>query len=264
MKMLFCGGAPVASEVETWYAGCGLPLLTGYGMTEASPVVAVSTGRQRRIGTVGPLLPGVEVRIADDGEILVRGPNVMLGYWQDLAATADAIRDGWYHSGDLGHLDADRFLTIRGRKKDLIVLSTGKKVSPTRVESLLNASPLIEQSIVFGDGRCGLVALIVPSEPNRATSACGFTSIQDHQPSRAAFEVEIDRCLASAAHEEQIHSFVLLDRPFTIERGELTAKMSLCRNVIAGNFADELRSVSQHRLPRAQASELQTLGTAET
>ena len=104
------------------------------------------------------MLPGVEVRIADDGEILVRGPNVMLGYWRDEAATAEVIRDGWFHSGDLGELDADGFLSIRGRKKELIVLSTGKKVSPTRVESLLTASPLIEQAAVFGDGQCGLVA----------------------------------------------------------------------------------------------------------
>ena len=153
MKQLTCGGAAIAPDVEAWYAEQGLPLLPGYGLTEASPVISVSTPAARKLGSVGRPLPGVEVRIADDGEVLVRGPNVMLGYWQDEAATAEAIRDGWLHTGDLGELDADGFLTIRGRKKELIVLSTGKKVSPTRVESLLTASPLIEQAAVFGDGR---------------------------------------------------------------------------------------------------------------
>ncbi len=140
-KQLNCGGAPAAPDVEAWYAERGLPLLPGYGLTEASPVIAVSTASARRFGAVGRALPDVEVRIADDGELLTRGPNVMLGYWQDEAATADAIRDGWLHTGDLAELDADGFLFIRGRKKEIIVLSTGKKVSPTRVEALLTASP---------------------------------------------------------------------------------------------------------------------------
>ncbi len=240
MNMLFCGGAPVAPEVEAWYAACGLPLLTGYGMTEASPVVAVSTCRERRIGTVGAVLPSVEVRIADDGEILVRGPNIMLGYWQDETATADAIRDGWYHTGDLGELDANRFLTIRGRKKEIIVLSTGKNVSPTRVEALLTTSPFINQAAVFGDGQCGLVALIVPADFTNASSACGLA------PSDF-FAAEINHCLEAAAQEEQIHRFALLDRPFSVERGELTAKMTLCREVIARNFATELLRLEQQK-----------------
>jgi long-chain acyl-CoA synthetase len=170
----------------------------------------------------------VEVRIADDGEILCRGPNVMLGYWQNGDATDETIRDGWLHTGDLGELDADGFLYIRGRKKELIVLSTGKKVAPTRVEALLTASPLIEQAIVFGDGMCGLVALIVPTDRTEVQTKC------------EQMATEIERCLASAAHEEQIHRFALVDRPFSIERGELTAKLSMRRNVIAQNFAAEL------------------------
>ncbi|HVT29739.1 MAG TPA: AMP-dependent synthetase/ligase, partial [Lacipirellulaceae bacterium] len=206
MKMLFCGGAPVAPDVEAWYTTCGRPLLTGYGMTEASPVVAVSTCRERRVGTVGPVLPGVEVHIADDGEILVRGPNIMLGYWKDEAATADAIRDGWFHTGDLGELDADGFLTVRGRKKELIVLSTGKKVSPTRVEGLLTTSPFIDQAAVFGDGQSGLVALIVPSDLTDRRTACGVAR-------RDFFADEIANCLKAAAQEEQIHRFALLHRP---------------------------------------------------
>jgi long-chain acyl-CoA synthetase len=230
IEMLFCGGAPVAPDVESWYADQGLPLLPGYGLTEASPVIAVTTRNARRLGTVGQAIPGIELRIAEDGELLTRGPHVMLGYWQNEAATTEVIRDGWLHTGDLAELDADGFLTIRGRKKELIVLSTGKKVSPTRVEALLTASPLIDQAAVFGDGHCGLTALIVPSRSEKR----GARS-ED-------IEAEITRCLAHAAHEEQIHRFTLLDRPFSIERGELTAKMSLCRNVIARNFAAELNA----------------------
>ena len=173
------------------------------------------------------LLKNVEVQIAADGEILVRGPNVMLGYWNDEAGTRAAIPDGWFHTGDLGELDADGFLFIRGRKKELIVLSTGKKVAPTRVELLLTASPLIDQAAVFGDNQCGLIALIVPAATGLAATTDTPTEITEK------FTAEISRALASAAREEQVHRFVLLDRPFSIERGEMTGKLSLCRSVIA-------------------------------
>jgi long-chain acyl-CoA synthetase len=182
-------------------------------------------------------MPGLEVRIANDGEVLCRGPNVMLGYWHDEPATAESIRDGWLHTGDLGELDADNFLYIRGRKKELIVLSTGKKVLPTRVENLLTASPLIEQAAVFGDGLCGLVALIVPT-------GCGSANSDQPGARSEQIDVEIKRCLESAAHEEQVHHFVLLDRPFSIERGEMTPKLSLCRKTIEANFAAELARIS--------------------
>ncbi len=211
--------------------------MQGYGLTEASPVISVSTFPANRFGSVGKPLPGMEVRIAADGEVLVRGPNVMLGYWHDEPATAEAIRDGWLQTGDLGELDGDNFLFIRGRKKELIVLSTGKKVLPTRVENLLTASPMIEQAAVFGDGMCGLVALIVPN------SACGLAQKAD-APDYKSFAAEINRCLQSAAHEEQVHHFKLLDRPFSIERGEMTPKLSLCRKTIEANFAAELEEIS--------------------
>jgi long-chain acyl-CoA synthetase len=225
MKQLTCGGAAIAPEVEAWYESQALPLLPGYGLTESSPVISVSTPAARKAGTVGKPLAGLDVKIAADGEVLVRGPNVMLGYWQDDGATTAAIHDGWLHTGDLGAVDGDGFLTIRGRKKELIVLSTGKNVSPTRIESLLTASPLIEQAAVFGEGLPGLVALVVPA-------ADGVTSEQ--------MAAEIESRLAAAAREEQVHRFALLERPFSIERGELTPKLSLCREVIAKNFAAEL------------------------
>ena len=160
----------------------------------------------------------------------------MLGYWQDEAATREVIdAEGWLATGDLAEIDADGFVTIRGRKKELIVLSTGKKVSPTRVENLLTASLLIEQAAVFGEGQCGLTALVVP-----AARSEGSGEVRGARREEIAGEIE--RCLAHAAREEQVHRFVILDRPFSIERGELTAKMSLCRSTIAANFAAELQA----------------------
>ena len=239
IEHLNCGGAPLAPESEAWYAEQGLPVLLGYGLTETSPVIAASTPSSYRPGTVGRLLRDVEVRIAQDGEILTRGPQVMLGYWHDEEATAAAISNGWFHTGDLGMVDADGFLAIRGRKKELIVLSTGKKVAPTRVELLLTESPLIEQACVFGDNRCGLVALIVPSTTAQPPAG-GLAQPQTAIDQQALYAAEITRCLASAAQEEQVHHFVLTDRPFSIDRGEMTAKLSLCRAVIARNFAPEI------------------------
>jgi long-chain acyl-CoA synthetase len=245
MEHLTSGGAPLAPNVERWYAEQGLPVLQGYGLTEAAPVISFSNLSASRFGAVGRPIPGVEVRIAADGEVLCRGPNVMLGYWHDEPATAEAIRDGWLHTGDLGELDADNFLYIRGRKKELIVLSTGKKVLPTRVENLLTASPLIDQAAVFGDGQCGLAALIVPT-------GCGSANSDERPATREQIDAEIKRCLQSAAHEEQVHHFVLLDRPFSIERGEMTPKLSLCRKTIEANFAAELEGMST---PRTQSSQ---------
>jgi long-chain acyl-CoA synthetase len=182
----------------------------------------VSTRNSYRPGCVGRVLANVEMQLANDGEIQVRGPSVMLGYWQDDTATADAIRDGWLHTGDLGEIDSDGFLSIVGRKSEMIVLSTGKNVSPSRIEAMLVASPLIEQAAVFGEGQKALVALVVPAAKSEAIAA------------------EIHRCLADASHEEQVRQFVLLDRPFSIERGELTIKQSLFRETIAKSFAAEL------------------------
>jgi long-chain acyl-CoA synthetase len=234
MERPSCGGAPLAPHVEAWYAERGLPILPGYGLTETSPVVAASTREFRRTGSVGRPLPNVAVQVAGDGEILVRGPTVMLGYWRDEAATTDMVRNGWLHTGDLGELDADGFLYVRGRKKELIVLSTGKKVFPTHVETLLTASPLIEQAAVFGDDRPGLVALIV----SRSEGPPKGYQVRSEQ-----IAAEIARCLVAAASEEQVRQFAIVDRPFSIDRGEMTAKLSLCRSVIERNFAAELDSI---------------------
>jgi long-chain acyl-CoA synthetase len=238
MERLTSGGAPLPPETEAWYRERGLPILPGYGLTESSPVISMSTQTDYRFGSSGRPLRGIEVRIAPDGEILNRGSNTMMGYWNDPEATAATIRDGWLHTGDLGELDADGYLYVRGRKKELIVLATGKKVVPTRVEGMLTASPLIEQAVVFGEGQCGIVALIVPA-------ACGIANGVASETTRALYAAEINRCLESAAHEEQIRHFTLLERPFSIDRGEMTPKLSLRREVITRNFAEPLAAMYQ-------------------
>ncbi|QDV76954.1 AMP-dependent synthetase/ligase [Botrimarina mediterranea] len=246
IKRCYCGGALLAPAVEQRFFDEGVPLFTGYGLTEASPVVTVNTPAAYKLGTVGRPLPGVEVRIASDGEVLVRGPNVMLGYYNDPEATAAALRDGWLYTGDLGELDSDGFLTITGRKKELIVLATGKNVAPSRVEALLCASPWIEQACVFGDGEKGLRALIVPN-PQRLRAEIKRRRLWvwskrgalRHAAVQSLYREVIDACLAGAAREEQVHSFTLIGRGFERERGEMTAKLSLRREVIAKNFARE-------------------------
>src|SRR5690606_12972568 len=163
IRQCFCGGAALAPVLMLRFREEAIPLLPGYGLTETSPVVTVSTIEDHAPGTVGRVLPNVEVRLAEDGEILMRGPSVMLGYWRDPDATAAVMSEGWFHSGDLGEWDEAGRLKIVGRKKELIALSTGKKVSPSEVESLLTSSPLIEQAMVVGDGQSHIAALLVPN-----------------------------------------------------------------------------------------------------
>lgn len=250
IKRCYCGGAPLAPSVEQRFFDEGVPLYNGYGLTEASPVVTVNTPDAHKIGTVGRPLPGVEVRIADDGEVLVQGPNVMLGYWNDPEATAETLRDGWLHTGDLGSLDTEGFLTITGRKKELIVLATGKNVAPSRVEALLCASPWIEQACVVGDGAKGLRALIVPN-PDRLRAEIKRRRLWvwskrgalRHEAVRSLYREEINARLAVSSQEEQVHDFTLIGRGFDQDRGEMTAKLSLRRDTIAASFERELRGM---------------------
>lgn len=247
LKRCFCGGAAIAPEVEQAFEKQGLPILCGYGLTEASPVISATAGGDYRPGTVGKPLPGVEVKIASDGQIVVRGPNVMQGYWNDPAATNATIVDGWLQTGDLGQFDEAGHLRIVGRQKEVIVLATGKNVSPARVEGLLTGSPLVEHACVVGDGRNYLGALIVPN-PEALRAAIRVRHLWVWSKHRAVshprvlelFRAEIDRLLAGASAEEQVGCFTILPRNFSIEGGELTAKLSLRRATIAANFAREI------------------------
>lgn len=288
LEQCFCGGAGAAPDVEGLFADQGLPLLGGYGLTEASPVVTVTTTATYRPGRVGRALSNLEVRLAPEcsapeeesgpapnatvanadaktgavrGEVLVRGPSVMLGYWRNQQATRDAIRDGWLHTGDLGEFDSDGSLKLVGRKKEILVLSTGKNVSPALVEQLLVGSPLVDQACVVGDGRKHLAALVVPNpealrqEIGRLRlSALPWCQTLVHPRILELFRQQIDHQLANAGRQQQIGAFVLLDRPFSVEMGELTPKLSLRRDRIASNFATEIETMYQQVATRSVAT----------
>jgi long-chain acyl-CoA synthetase len=176
LRILISGSAPLAREMTEFFCAAGLPVLEGYGLTETSAVVSVNTPQRTRLDTVGPVIPGVEVRIADDGEILVRGPNVMKGYFRNEEATREVLRDGWFHTGDVGHLDADGFLVITDRKKEILKTSGGKMVAPQPIENLLKCDPFISQAVLIGDRRKFISALIAP-DPRRLAAYAKKKSI---------------------------------------------------------------------------------------
>jgi long-chain acyl-CoA synthetase len=248
----FCcsGGAALPDHVFDFFLSRGVPVLQGYGLTETSPVISVSTEHRYRRGTVGPPIPGVEVRIADDGEILTRGPHVMIGYWKNQQATDEVVRDGWLHTGDIGELEDGGFLRITGRKKELIVTSGGKNVAPVYLESLLAEDPLILQALVVGDGRNFLTALIVPNPDAlrdeiiaRGIAVTSRQQALSHPQVLELYEQCIRERLRGVSQYEQVRKFTLLDRGFTIESGELTPKMSLRREIIETNFADRIQAM---------------------
>lgn len=252
VRLCFCGGAPIAPEVEKLFEQQGLPLLSGYGLTEAAPVISATRKENYSAGSVGRPLEGLEVRLAQDGEILVRGPNVMLGYWRNEPATRETIIEGWLHTGDFGEFDDQGNLRIVGRRKELIVLSTGKKICPTAVEQRLTGSPYIETACVVGDGRSHLAAIIVPNpqalkkfiKDNRLWVWSKRRAVS-HPKVRSLFRAEIDRVLADLSHQEQVGPFVILPRNLSIEAGEVTAKFSLRREAIAKSLSREIEAMYQ-------------------
>ncbi|MEX2174346.1 MAG: AMP-dependent synthetase/ligase [Pirellulaceae bacterium] len=244
------GGAALPEHLFDYYQRQGVPLLQGYGLTETSPVISASSPAAYRRGASGRPIPDVEVRIAADGEILTRGPHVMLGYYENPAATADILHDGWLATGDLGRLDEDNFLYITGRKKEILVTLGGKNIAPVFLESLLTQDPLILQALVLGDGRPCLSALIVP-DADRLAAEMAARKIEiassaetlNHPQVVALFAERIRERLVDVSHYEQVQRFVLLPRGFTIEQAEMTAKLSLRRKVIEEHFAAEIESL---------------------
>jgi long-chain acyl-CoA synthetase len=251
LQMACSGGAPLADATAAYFWKHGIPLVQGYGLTESSPVISVSTPRAFKAGSVGQALDGIEIKIAADGEVLTRGPHVMLGYWKQPQATADAIDSvGWLRTGDLGRLDEDGFLWITGRKKELIVTAAGKNVAPAYLERLLCEDPLVLQALVVGDRRNYLSALIVPNFEmlKRDLAGRGISAACDqvliHEPAvKEIYRRLIDERLAAVSHCEQIGKFCLLSRGFTIEHDELTPTLKLRRSVIQHHFASEIEAM---------------------
>lgn len=241
MRLCNCGGAPLADHVFDYFRESGIGLVTGYGLTEAAPVVTSNRPTAWRRGSVGQVIEGVEIRIAPDGEVLARGENVMPGYYRNPSATARAIQDGWLYTGDLGCVDAEGYLFLNGRKDDLIVLSTAKKVYPTEIENLLLASPAISQCCVFGDRQNFLVALLsVEPVALEAIAAKAGGSTQTAGWQERVLRGEVDQLLSGRARHEQLGNFLILAEPFSIADGLLTAKQSMRRKVIAQRYAAEL------------------------
>jgi long-chain acyl-CoA synthetase len=239
--MALSGGAPLSREVAEFFWGAGLPIYEGYGLSETSPVISVNVPGAARLGTVGRPIPGVEVHIADDGEILARGPNIMLGYWNLPEATAEAIdQDGWFHTGDIGEVDKDGYLRITDRKKELIVNAYGKNVAPAPIENdLKSASPYISQAVVIGDRRKFLSALLVPEmETLKAWAAKNGIGTADHagliaDPKvRALYKKAIETVNAKHPSFEQIVAWDVLPDEWSIETGEITPTLKVKRRVI--------------------------------
>lgn len=247
------GGAPLPEHIAKFFNDRGMLLVSGYGLTETSPVITMNTPDVHKHGTSGRAIDGVELRIADDGEIVTRGPHVMLGYWNKSAETAEVLVDGWFHTGDLGTIDDDGYLRITGRKKEIIVTTGGKKIAPALLEAKLTADPLIRQACIVGEGRDYLAALIVPSPEAllAAVRTAGHDLPDDvplpkltaHSAARAAMEECIKRRLSDLSYYEQVCKFALLEREFDIPHGEMTLTMKARRAQIAKNFAAEIEQL---------------------
>jgi long-chain acyl-CoA synthetase len=240
------GGAPLPRPVAEAYKALGINILQGYGLTETSPVLTFNRKEYFKLETVGQAIPGVELRIAEDGEILTRGPQVMKGYWNDPEGTRQAIQGGWFHTGDLGSLDAEGFLSITGRKKELLVLSSGKKVVPPHIEGLLLAEPCIDQALVYGEGRSFLTALVVPQWAHlrkalpAALAAESEEVLAKHPVVRQLLDTKIQAALKDVASWERVKELVIVPRPFSMARDEVTVSQKLRRSVIFANYKVEL------------------------
>lgn len=254
IRFFISGAAPLAAEVGEFFHAAGLLILEGYGLSETSPVVSVNRPHDFRFGTVGKPLDNVRIRIAEDGEILVRGPNIMRGYYNQPEETARAVDpEGWLHTGDIGELDDDGFLRITDRKKDLFKTSSGKYVAPQHLERLLNGRRYIDQACVVGDARPFSVALLVPAfddlEQWARDTGLAFRNREDlvgRPEVKALVQAEVDRVNAEVARHEAIRDFCLLPRPFTEAEGLLTPSLKVRRKAVVAAFSAEIDALYHH------------------
>jgi long-chain acyl-CoA synthetase len=235
-RLAISGAAPITPELLVFFAGLDVPILEEYGQSENTGLATVNRPGQIRYGSTGPLFPGIDVRIAEDGEILVRGKNVFMGYFKDEAATKADLRDGWLYSGDLGEIDDEGFLRITGRKKDIIITAAGKNVTPAFIEGKLKAEPLISEAVVIGDRQRYLTALFV-LDPDVAAR---FAS---DDASKAEVDDHVAAVNDTLARVEQIKKYTILDNEFTIDAGELTPTLKVKRNVVSENYASEIAAM---------------------
>jgi long-chain acyl-CoA synthetase len=251
VRRLSSGGAPLPRHVAEGFLAAGLPMAEGYGLTESSPVISFNRLDAIRPGTVGQAVLGVEVKIADDGEVLTRGPHVMKGYWNDPESTARSIVDGWLHTGDVGHLDADGYLTITDRKKDLIITSGGKNIAPSELERLLVSDPYIDQAVIHGDRRPFVSALVVPNLPllaEKARELGGSLAVDEHDlihdPAVCGFLNErVHSLMEAVSKPERVKAILVLGRAFRLEADELTATQKVRRRHVLAEFEPQFEAL---------------------
>ncbi len=251
LKALVSGGAPLNVEVGLFFTALGVRILQGYGQTEAAPVISVNPVHGARLDSVGKPLTGVEVRIATDGEILVRGESVMQGYWRDPEGTMRAVQDGWLHTGDIGRLDTDGFLYVTDRKRDIIVNSGGDNISPQRVEGFLALLPEIAQAMVYGDRRPHLVALLVPDQDHARQWAqshgknADLSLLVGDEAFRQSLSEAVDRVNSYLSPIEKIRRFALIAEPFTVDNEMSTPTLKIRRHVIIARYGTLIESLYQ-------------------
>jgi long-chain acyl-CoA synthetase len=257
LEFAVSGGAPLSQDICRFFLAAGLPILEGYGLTETSPVITVNPRDRIKPGTVGPPLPGVEVRIAEDGEILTRGPHVMQGYYHMPEATAEVLdADGWFRTGDIGEIDADGYLRITDRKKDLIVTAGGMNIGPQPIEALLKTNPLFANAVMLGDKRPFPVMLLVPNHPAVAkwAAAQGLPALPPeelvtHEAVRDQLEREARKSLRNLAQFETPKKFLILPTDFSIAGGELTPKLSVRRKVVEERWREQIEALYHAAAP---------------
>ena len=226
LEAFISGGGPLDSQVGEALNALGLKTLQGYGLTETSPVVSCNLLNKVKVDTVGPIFPGVEVKLAEDGEILVKGENLMLGYWNNKEATEQTIKDGWLHTGDIGEFDEDNYLKITDRKKDIIVSLGGDNIAPSKIENLLTLSPEIEQACVFGEQKNYIAALLVLNSESKSS---------DEDIQRYIDEVNKD-----LTQPEKIKKFIFIDEPFSIENNLMTPTMKVRRHEVQKKYQNRI------------------------
>ncbi|MBC8256070.1 MAG: long-chain fatty acid--CoA ligase [Candidatus Marinimicrobia bacterium] len=246
LRFFVSGGAPLSQEIGEFFAAADIMILEGYGLSETSPVLTCNYPGSVRYGSVGKPLFNVDIEIAEDGEILAKGPNIMTGYYNNEEATREAVdTGGWFRSGDIGHIDDEGFLFITDRKKNILVTSAGKNVAPAPMENALTNSPFIEQVVIIGDKRNFISALIVPAQEavenelsSQGKSVSGSDVMSDHPDVKALIKKEVDDVMKGFSNYERVKEFAILPRLFTIEDGELTPTLKVVRKVVLDHFSD--------------------------
>ena len=257
LRFVVSGSAPLGREVAEFLYAVGLPVLEGYGLTETAPVLTTNQLGAARLGTVGTAVSSVELRIADDGEILARGPNVMMGYYEDAEATREVMQNGWFHTGDIGRIDSEGYLSITDRKKQIIVTAGGKNVAPQPIELLLKRDPIVAEAMVVGDRRPFITALLIPNFlaldqrlASDGLSAGNWDELVDREDVRAIFQPAIDEANAELATFQQVKRFALVPAEFSVATGELTPTLKVKRRVVEARWTDTIERLYREPVDR--------------